>query len=315
MTFYSNVSLKGFIAALILFLLIVVSSTLSAKSINIDPSQAYKQALQIEKEVDLLLRHAAISKVHSTTDIKANLKPRHVYEKAYIILTKIQVLRQKHGFSRFTIVSLEPKMSVDSELVYEQTQRILTELRIIKTRLGITEEISAASYIVDKKPIDVFNKLHQISMKLELLNEEEINPNNVFSLVMKINEEANTIVQYLYLDDATYPPEKALSTTPGESLNTVFELMKNIQRLQRQLNIERTDFSSFHSKNANEDFAPSDVFNMVSMCFAEMQTIKAHLGITSIAAPAKQFEGKMPADVQQLLRWVNRKLRLIERII
>jgi len=307
--------LKQLVPSVILFFLFAVVSTVQAKMISINPSQAYAEAVQIEKEINLMLRHFKIAKKINPKPFKAKLLPRHVYEKAYDVLTKVQILRQNNGFSRFTIISLEPKISVDSELVYEQTQRILTELRIIKTRLGISARITPRTTFSGKRPVDVFNKLHQISLNLELLNDEEISPNHVFAVVMKIDEDINTILQHLHIDDTTFPPAKIKNVRPADSLVTTFALMHEIQRLQRLVGIFRTDFAAFSKKNSNVQVYPSDVFNMVGMSFAELQTIKANLAIKSIASPAERYEGKKAADVQQLLRWVTRKLRLIEQIL
>jgi len=307
---YVNNSLKF----LCLVILLGHFSVVQAEKL-ISASQAYSQAVQIEKEVDLLLKHFKITKKINIKAFKAKLLPRHVYGKAYGILTKIQILRQNNGFSRFTIASLEPKISVDSELVYEQTQRILTELRIIKFRLGIESTISAATHFSRKKPIDVFNKLHESSLKFELLNDEPISPNHVFAVVMKIDEDIEAILRRLNIHDTSFPPAKIKDIRPLDSLIVTFSLMNEIHRLQHQTAIIRTDFSPFSKKSVQENVHPSDVFNMVGMVFSEVQTLKASLSIKSIAAPAKRYEGKTASDVQQLLRWVNRKLRLIEKIL
>jgi len=306
-----RVILKHLICLVGLLFLYAGTTVAQDVSVFISPSQAYAEAVQIEKEVELLLKHFKISERIHPKPYKAELKLRHVFEMAYVVLTKVQILREKNGFSRFSIVSLEPKMSVDSELVYEQTQRILTELRIIKTRLGISAQVFAAKSYSGKRPIDVFNKLHQISLNIELLNHEPILPNHVFAVVMKIDHDVDDILRHLFVDDQTFPPAKVEGAKPVDVLASVFALMGEIQRLQGQVGITRTDFSTFEQ---SEDVKPSDVFNMVGMAFAELQTIKASLDITTIAPPAERLEGKTPADSQQFISWVTRKLRLIEQL-
>ena len=306
-----RVFMKHLICLVGLLFLYVGTTIAQEVSVFISPSEAYAEAVQIEKEVDLLLKHFKISERMNPKPYKAELKPRHVFEKAYVVLTEVQILREKNRFSRFSIVSLEPKMSVDSELVYEQTQRILTEIRIIKTRLGISAQVSAAKIYSGKRPIDVFNKLHQISLNIELLNREPISPNNVFSVVMKIDQDVDTILRHRLVDDQTFPPAKVKGATPADALVSVFALMGEIQRLQGQVGIARTDFSAFEQR---KEVLPSDVFNMVGMAFAELQTLKASLDITTIAPPAERFKGKTPADSQQLMGWVTRKLHLIEQL-
>ena len=69
------------------------------------------------------------------------------------------------------------------------------------------------------------------------------------------------------------------------------------------------DFSNF---NKEENVRPSDVLNMVGMCLAEIQTLKAFMGIKSLTPAAEYLEEKKPADVHQLLRWASLKIRKIK---
>ena len=60
---------------------------------------------------------------------------------------------------------------------------------------------------------------------------------------------------------------------------------------------------------------PSDVFNLVSMALAELQTIKAYRDLKHyVTPPAVTHERKKTNDVHQLLRWVTRMLRQIRQV-
>lgn len=203
-------------------------------------------------------------------------------------------------------------MNLSPGLVFEQSQRLLTELRVLKKHLGMTTQVSAPQQFSSKQPIDVFNKLHHISYQLDILNREEINANYVFAEVIRIYEDVATLLKALQVRDQTYPPGKEQEVTPADSLTATFELLSEIQRLQKIANIERTDFSIFEKK---ELVLPSDVFNLVSMALAELQTIKAYSELKHyVTPPAVTHERKKPNDVHQLLRWVTRMLRQIRQL-
>ena len=154
--------------------------------------------------------------------------------------------------------------------------------------------------------------MHHISCQLDVLNREEINPDYVFAEVMRIYEDVATLLKTMQIRDRTYPPGKEQDVTPADSLTATFELLGEIQRLQKSANIERTDFSIFQKK---EQVLPSDVFSMVSMALAELQTVKAYRGLNHyVTPPAVTHQGKNTNDVHQLLRWASRMLRQVRQL-
>ncbi len=295
-----------------LFLFFLFLPAAQAALVEMTPSHVYSQAMQIEKEMELLKKHFSITTSKKSYPVTASLKPRHAWQKGYFILLKLNVLRSKNGLPRITPDTMEPVLVMQPGLVYEQTQRILTEFAIFKARLGITAQVSPAQTYEGKKPIDVFNKLHQVSMQMDILNDEEISPTYVFAEVMRVYEDIVTLLRWLNIPDHTYPPAKMVDVAPKDSLVAAFELLHEIQRLQRDVGVERTDFSIFKKK---DNVLPSDVINIVGMALAELQTVKATIDLTSFITRAAEYhEIKTPADVHQLLRWTTRKLRLIREL-
>ena len=285
---------------------------------TVDTSDVYAEARQIGKEVELLLNHLNVGAFEVAEPLKADLAPRHVWQQGYILLTKINVFRRKNGYPVGSISTLEPVLEFDPLLVFEQTQRILAELQMLKRRLGAEATVTPRTPAVNKRPVDVFNQLHQVSLDLDAMNHEAINASYLFAEVMRVYEDADTLLRWLRLEDTTSPPEKLARVTFADSHAAALELMGEIQRLQRSGGIERVDFSALLRRDemgGGGEFGSSDVFTMIAMCLAEMQTLKASLDLTrAITPPAEYHEGKEPADVHQLLRWTTRKLRLIQAL-
>lgn len=95
-------------------------------------------------------------------------------------------------------------------------------------------------------------------------------------------------------------------------MDALFALLHEIQRLQRNVGIERTDFSGFQKKGT---VISSDAIGLVGLALAELQTVKAAMDLTHvITRPAEYHETKTSADVHQLVRWTTRKLRLIREL-
>ena len=288
------------------------TAAVPAAAAEITPSDVYSQARRVELDVQALMEHMDVPAMAVAEPVKADLLPRHVWQKGYFILTKLAAFRRKNGLPVSTVRSVEPVLELDPAQVFEQTQYILTELTILKRRLGVAGKTPPARPAHNKRPVDVFNLLHQVSLDLETLNREEISPSYVFAEVMRVFEDVNTLLHRLGLEDTTYPPEKLPLVTPLQSQGAAFELLAEVQRLQRDAGIPRTDLSVFRKR---DEVLPADVFNLVGMALAEIQPLKARLELQrNITPPAEYYEGKTPADVHQLLIWVTRKLRLIQSL-
>lgn len=288
---------------------------------EITPSDVYAQAVQIEKEIDLLKRHYHITAKGAAALVEADLRPRHVWEKAHLIQVKLNIFRAKHGLPLVSPVTQQPMLQVDPRLPWAQTQRILTEIKIIKRLLGVSGEVSPATVVQGKRPIDNFNKLNQISYDLDTLNGEAINASYVYAEAMRFHEDIIALLRRLEVPDTAAPPAKSVNTPPRESLKAAFELMGEVQRVQRLAGLETTDFKVFakteNTENTGnmENVVPADVFNMISMSLAELQVLKAKLGLRyEFTPPADIHEGKTPSDVTQLLGYSANQLRLIRKL-
>ncbi|MEO5348704.1 MAG: hypothetical protein H7836_03540 [Magnetococcus sp. YQC-3] len=295
---------------LLIFLLILVILPTFAAGREIVPADTYVQAEQIEKEVALLLRHYKISERNLIAPVNADIKPRHVWQQSYIIMVKLGIFRRKHGLVGFAPVTLEPHLKLSPAYSWGQAQRVLTEIRAIKGYLDIPGEVSPPTPVQEKQPVDVFNKLNQISHDMDLLNGEPISSSYVYSEVRRLDEDVNAILRKTRTPEIAIPPRRDPTHTPRDALVAALTLMKEIQRLQRQLGQESVDFNFFRG---DEKVLPTDVFSVVNLCVAELQIVKFLLGLQhAVTHPAELHEGKTPVDVAQLLGYVTNKLRLVK---
>ena len=78
-----------------------------------------------------------------------------------------------------------------------------------------------------------------------------------------------------------------------------------------KVDIERTNYSSLDKIK----ITPEDTFILIGMASAEFQTIKAHLGLKhSITPSALFYENKEPTDVEQLINWLTKRIKLIKTL-
>jgi len=296
---------------LILLLLIVFS--LSAKTIT--PNEVFAQSMLIQSHMHFLLEYYAIKHDHKRIvdemELSTKLKPRNAWQKAYEILVKINMLRVSHNLSRIEPVGMEPVEQLNPEMVYGQTQRILTEIKIFEVRVGIKVPAFKLKKYKNKTPLDVYNTFSYISASFDELNRSELSPVYVFSETMRIYDDLTIILNYLNIKDNTIPPVRLEKATPTDSLKISMRVLENLQSLQHSVGIKTVDFSVFDKENAT----PSDVYTITGMILAELQPIKAYIGLTtSVTPPALSYTKKVPADIEQLMGWNFRKLSLITNL-
>lgn len=299
----------------ILFLITIFIGGLFAGDIT--PNEVYAQVMLINEEVHSLLKYYNIKhnhkKIIQRSKVVANLKPRDVWQKTYEIAVKINILRHTHGLPIIEPVNMAPVLHLNPDLVYEQTQRILTELKIYETREDIHIEHAKLEKFTGKRPLDVFIGLTQVSMMLDVLNGEKFTPSYVFGEQMRVYDDITRIINKLNLQDDTIPDKKNPKDTPSIVFDKILQLLEIIKQLQISAGIEFVDFSGF--KKQGEKITPNEVYTITEMVIAELQTIKAYLGINVITPPASLYHTKTPAEVSQLVGWNIRKLRLVRSLI
>jgi len=294
-----------------IFILLLLTFSLSAKSIT--PNEVYAQAKLISEEMHFLLDYYDINHDHDgivkRTTIRTPLKPRNVWQLTYEIAIKINMLRANHKLPVIKPINMEPVLELNPDLVYEQTQRILAEIKIFKYRMGIKSKSFKLKTYKNKTPLDVFNTLSRISASFDELNQAGFTPSYVFAETMRVYDDLTTVLAHLKIKDETIPSERNDKATPSDTFNVAIKILEKIKRIQNSIGIDTVDFSVFNKENPT----PSDVFTMTQMIIAELQTIKAYIGLKNYITPAASvYSNKKPADVDQLMNWSLRKISLID---
>ena len=293
-----------------IILLFLFSVGLSAKIIT--PNDVYSQVMLISDEMHFLLKHYEVKhngeEEADNTNIKTSLKPRNVWQLTYEITIKINILRISHKLPFIEPANMEPVLNLNPDLVYEQTQRILTEIKIFKYRMGIESKKFEIKKYKNKTPLDVFNALSHISSAFDELNGVGFTPSYVFGETMRVYDDLSTILHHIRIKDGTIPSSRNDKATPSDTFKVAMKILDIIKQIQFSLGIPTVDFSVFKKDKPT----PSDVFTMTQMIIAELQTIKAYVELTHYVTPAARLHtNKTPADVDQLMNWNLRKISLI----
>lgn len=292
-----------------LFLFLFILTGVFSKEIT--PSEVYGQAILIEEQTEVILKHYNIDYKSIPFDrrkkIKVKIRPRNVWQKTYEILIKINILRNRFDLPSIAPINISPVLNMNSDLVYEQTQRVLTELEIFKYRLEIPSAKLERKIYKNKNSLDVFNQLSYVSEMLDTLNQENILPSLIFGTSMRIYDDINLILNKLEIEDDTIPIEKKESASSQDNYELNMQMLKKVKQLQILSGIAIVDFNNFNKEEASL----SDVLSISQMLISELQTLKAYLGISVVSPVATIYYTKTSNEVNQLLSWNLRKLNLI----
>ncbi len=295
-----------------IILLLLLTFSLSAKTIT--PNQVYAQTMLITQKLHFLLKYYGIEHDHEgimkRTTISTKLKPRNTWQITYEIMVKINILREDKGLPFIEPVNMSPILNLNPDLVYEQTQRILTELEIFMKREEIEFPQHKKKSYTSKTPIDVYNALSHISRSFDELNKGIVTPSYVFAEQMRLYDDITLILEQLHIVDNTIPKKKYLGATPADVFNECMKVLEKIKQIQIYAGIDFVDFNEF--KKGNE--SASEVYTITQMIISELQTIKAYIGIDSITPAATKYKTKTPSEVNQLVSWNLRKLELIHSL-
>lgn len=297
----------------LIFCLSVVSG--SRAEVEITPSDVYGQVLLIERETERVRRFVnPASHPGAWQPVRMDIQPRHVWQKAYMVQIKIVAFRQSRGMVDVTPVLIAPRRDIDPRLNWAQMQRLLTEIRFIREKmLGIPGEVDAAPRVGGKTAMDVFNKLSEIELQwADLAGYPDGNPSLNFAQALRLDEDVGALMRVLNVFDNAIPPAKQPAARPDDALAKAFQVLEQVQRLQRLAGFETVDFAPLRR---TEEATSSHVFNLIGLTLAELQPVKARLGLIHVITPPASFqENRTSADVMQLLGYVADKLRLIQHL-
>jgi hypothetical protein len=303
-----------------LFLFLFYSFTVNAESISIHdkiqqitPNDVYEQLYLISKDIESLKEFFNIQEQAEASKINTNLYPRHMWQKSYELMYKINLLREKYGLPYISAPIREAQRDATAFVVYEQLFRARTELSLLKNILGVPEAEITPKKFTNIRVTDSFNFITTISNEMDLILGDSFSPSDVFAQAMRISEDVNVILDELETNSRDTPPTRNLQSTPDDSYLAAETMMAELVKIQRKLNIASIDYLKL--KPQHRQVQPSDVFSMTGIILAELQTIKAHLGLRYTMTPsANRYTNMLPMHTEQVLGWNANKLKLIETI-
>jgi len=270
----------------------------------------YIETLRIQHYLEAIQSHKHKNHQGEIGFIQADLRWHHVWAKCYTVLKEINLLRQQHGLERVEPVNLEPQLETSPRQVWEMCRRISTELEIVVRQLQIQiPSFSPSLTIKNITAADMYWQIQHASIQLHEIT-GGLPPTYVYAEARRLNDDVNQLLSHLEVIDSVSPPRRLNQATSSDAMQQAFHVLQELHRLQRYYDLPVNNLQGF---NRGAQSQPKDVFVTITLLIAELQTVKARLGLNHALVPnAAQAREKTPVDVAQLLGYIANKLKQIK---
>jgi len=191
-----------------------------------------------------------------------------------------------------TLIKIGYTQNITPSLVYQQTDRIIGEIRLIRKQKSVVDTPRDPGKQIKKFPLHVFTKGLEVLRKISRLQKElamtsveipliplkKITPREVYHLTEIILEELRNIKSKFGIKKSITTP----TFVKGKSPANVYE---NLWR------------ASFLMDGLTSSIKPEDVYRNVQYMIAEINIIASHLGIKLTSQNIKIDSKKTPKDV------------------
>ncbi|PKG86236.1 hypothetical protein CXF85_00540 [Colwellia sp. 75C3] len=241
------------------------------------PNDVYAEALLLEKNIKQW--HLKEGKLNPwvTIAVENHYKPRHVFQKAVVIIEKINRYRVNVLKIGAIPVNYPGGREITPNEVYNQVYFARQELLAMLNNINIViEDTSIKQKVTGKAPNDVYAKLEEISLALDgSLGLRGISPSDVYVASQQIVSLARFLRVSQNLPVISPIAKRTKNKHPNHTLAAVKALTVRINAIDKSLSMDPVRVIDVPKRV----ISPSDVYSAMGIVFAELQRIQYHLGL------------------------------------
>jgi hypothetical protein len=261
----------------LLFIFLSVFTCVSAQAKNYTPNDVYAEALLLEKNIKQWQAIEGKADVWIKIAVESNYHPRHVFQKAVVIIEKINRYRVNVLKVGAIPVNYPGGREITPNEVYNQVHRARQELLAMLKNINIIiEDTAIKQNITGKTPNDVYAKLKEISLALDSsLGLRGISPTDVYIASQQVVSIAKFLRRSQNLPINIPTIKRTKNKRPNHTLTALRALTIKINVIEKNLAMDPVNVIDVPKRV----ISPSDVYNALGIVFAELQRIQYHLGL------------------------------------
>lgn len=299
------------IAACAILSLIAVAWPASARDVY--PRDVYRVAETMAEELALLHREDLTSFIPPEVRRPQKRQPRHVLQEARQVHQSVQTLRALNGLSADSIGAL-PVRRIEPRDVRARMEAALADLRDLREIYGVSSTVHQVSTREGIGPTDVFVMLQKLRASLRALGLPAVVPNDVYREALTVARETREIADRLRVGIIRTPSRPVSNDkTPGDVYALTREVLIQLAQVVPLMPDVAIAGSVIDPPPRPEAIAPGDVLFLMRTVRADLNAVKASLGLSRpVPLPPAQV-GRTPADVFALMRDVQAQWERIGR--
>ncbi len=228
--------------------------------------------------------------------------PRHVLQKCFEVLQKINRIRKNRGLGEITI-PVYPTREITPNEVYTAAERIVGELQILNNHY---EEKHYSDYPVSRRSNirveENYALLHEISLALDpVLGIRGFTPRDVYAQSMRVLKNAQFIHDSQLSIQYIEKPPLETGKHSNHAMKAAINLLGKISVAEKNLWMKPTPVPLL----PNRKIEPNEVYDILQIVLAEQQRIKYRLGLERHFAIPEVTGTRTPNDVIQNLVWAE----------
>lgn len=289
----------GFLTSLMLMSLV----TFNVSAQDLTPSHVYQVSEQIVREIRILREAVGADDYPADPEPQTLKRPAQVYGKGIELMYKVGYAQAKFGLPSATYETF-PTKSLTPTDVHGLAERVLVEVRKIKTYLAVPTPIEEVEFVDGKVPSNVYENLWRASYLMDYLS-GAIKPSDVFRYVEQMIAEIDILASAYKINlVGLVEPEIKEGIRPKDVAAQGVQNLHKLIRIEKKLGYQASIVPTMTLSRAT----PSDVFDIIGMLMAELAFIKTEAGISETAGQAPEAIDKTPAHVLQRLEFAGSTL-------
>jgi len=295
-------------------LLVVFTSfpLLAAVTAEKTPNDVYHQVQLLADDVRALRKENNITTPWPSVKIETGQKPRHVFQKALEILSKINHYRTNIAKTGGITVPQFPGRDISPNEVFSVVVRLHQELvLLVQDAAGGKQKKYArpggpvtqgGDVVIIRTPSHVYAALAEVSIALEeTLGLHSITPSEVYIRSLQVIERVRFLRRSQSLPLNIPKPARSQGKLPNHALRSVLQLLAKIQHAEHNLWMKPLKLPVMPKRV----ITPSDVYDAMGVAMAELRSIQFRLGLEREFPEPELQKGKTPDDVIQNTVWAT----------
>ncbi len=280
---------------------------------EIQPADVFVHAALFRDELELIRLEMGKPRNRQSEIEVVNVHPREVFFQAVTLFRKADALCFELAREQVPVPE-EPAGEIRPAHVWAVVDAALNQIRRVKTKLAIPEQVRERSRDDTHIPTDVFRSIVQANRQLNLLLDRRFTPSDVFQQVtVAVSYTSRLLGRF---PRATRIPMGApfeRGKRPVDVYERLLDCFGRVRTIAERSGIEIVTLSSSHT--TGREVTPSDVYDLATLIVSELAYL--HGRIEGIEPPQEVYDPgrKFPSHVYQRARILALQLEQLETLV